>query len=219
AAAACGAHDRQDRACDREQAEYVGSVLSHHILCGCFLEEPKVSVAGVVHQHVDRTEALHRCGRSADRLAGVRHILLKHQQRTALGAEAGLEIGMLAAGGNDVVACAQCRLGDLDAEPASRARDEPGSCHDGLLRNCHRWTLAMVACISAITLPGSLGPVNPRTSPVHTVNRLPALCTLPIARNRSPKAGRSRLILNSAVTTSWSSGALVNVAYPQAVSR
>ena len=105
--------------------------MSHHILFGSFLEKAQVPVAGIVHQHVDRTEVLHRCCSGTQRLLGVRHILFERQQWTALSSQAGLEVGVLAAGGNDVVACTQCRFGDLNAEPATRARNEPGSCPDG----------------------------------------------------------------------------------------
>jgi hypothetical protein len=131
------------------------------------------------------------------------------KQWTALATQAGLEVGMLAAGGNDVVACAQCRLGDLDAESASRARDEPGSCHDGLLRTviverCDG------ACISAITLRIA-GPVISHLT-VHTVNRLPALLHLADCEKSFAQGGPEQIDLELAVTTSWSSGALVNAA-------
>ncbi|AEK61196.1 hypothetical protein CFU_1364 [Collimonas fungivorans Ter331] len=53
---------------------------------------------------------------------------------------------------------------------------------------------------------------------MQTASSLPEVCTFPIAKNRSPIAGRMKLILNSAVITSQPGGALVNAAYPQALS-
>ena len=72
--------------------------------------------------------------------------------------------------------------------------------------------LAMVACMSAITLGADPLLENAWTSPVQTVRDRPAFWTRPMARKRSPTAGRRRLILNSAVTTSQPGGAFVSAA-------
>ena len=76
----------------------------------------------------------------------------------------------------------------------------------------HCATFTIVACMSAITLYSEPVPWNARTSPAHTVSDFPAFFTVPIARNLSPSAGRMKLILNSAVTTSNPGGAFVRAA-------
>src|SRR5690606_372661 len=74
----------------------------------------------------------------------------------------------------------------------------------------HAGTLTIVACMRATTL--QVLPEKAWTSPVHTVRVRPALWTRPMARKRSPIAGRRRLILNSALTISHSGGAFVSAA-------
>src|SRR5580704_2686770 len=56
------------------------------------------------------------------------------------------------------------------------------------------------------------------TSAEQTVSVRPARMTSPVARNRSPRAGESRLTLNSTVSTSRSSGIRLAAAYPHAES-
>ena len=59
---------------------------------------------------------------------------------------------------------------------------------------------------------GGIPGKGPDFTTLQTVRSFPERCTFPMARKRSPIAGRTRSILNSAVTTSDSGGAWVNAA-------
>ena len=71
---------------------------------------------------------------------------------------------------------------------------------------------------SMVAISSSLDSRIARTSPLQKESLLPARNTAAVAKNRSPSAGASKLILNSTVRTSAPLGARVMAAYPHALS-
>ena len=83
---------------------------------------------------------------------------------------------------------------------------------------CYRPILAIVACIKAIALYADPVSENARTSPRADRQSSAGILHLSDGQEVVAKRGTQEMILNSAMTTSHSSGALVKAAYAQAVS-
>ena len=119
------AHHGQDGAGDVHRAEQADGELALHLLRRELLEEARVEAGRVVDQHVDGAEALdRRLDRRRD-LLGVGDVERHDEQVLGLAEGGGDGVGV-AAGGDDVVAGVQRGLGDVDAQAATGAGDDPG---------------------------------------------------------------------------------------------
>jgi hypothetical protein len=118
------AHDGQDGAGDVHRPEEVDGELALHLLGRELLEVARIVVPGVVDEHVDAAEAVD--GR-LDRRLGVLaagDVELDDEQVIGL-TERRCDGVRVAAGGNDVVACGERRLGEINPHPAPGAGDDP----------------------------------------------------------------------------------------------
>ena len=119
------AHDRQHGAGDGHRTDQGRGDLPVHLLGRELLEEAGVEARRVVDQHVDAAEALD--GRLDGGLCvlAAGDVELGDDQVVCVAERLG-DGGGVAAGGHDVVAGGQRGLGDVDAQAAAGAGDDPG---------------------------------------------------------------------------------------------
>jgi hypothetical protein len=124
-AAALLPHGRQDQARERCRPEEVEVEERAQLLVGRLLDGD-LRAAGVVHEHVDATEAVERDCHGGLAVRWVGHV--EANRVDALGfAELGKPVGAPRRR-HDGVAALQCRFRDGAAEAARRSCDEPDPC-------------------------------------------------------------------------------------------
>ncbi len=116
--------DRQDGAGHVGRAEQVRLDLRPEVLRSDLLEEPGLEVSGVVYQHVDTAEPLDGGLDGCARGGGIGDVEVDDQQVVVL-AQRGRDVVGPACGGDHRVTGGQGRLGDVDAQTAASAGDEP----------------------------------------------------------------------------------------------
>lgn len=129
-ACALAPHHGQGGAQHVHQAEHIGGELALDGVCADLFEIAELAVARVIHQDVDAAEAfdgrLH--GLFGLRFAGD----VQFDQRDVLRRDVGIRFAQrrqLAAGGDDPVAGLQRSAGDVGADTAAGAGDEPYLTH------------------------------------------------------------------------------------------
>ena len=123
-------HHRQHRPGDVHRPDQPGGELVVDLLGGQLLEVAAVEVRGVVDQHVDAPEPLHR--RLHGRLGVGRDGDIQPHDQQILGVPDSLPDGLgTAAGGDHGMPRGECRLGEVDPHAPPRTGDEP----DLLLRH------------------------------------------------------------------------------------
>jgi len=108
-------------------------------------EEPRDEVTGVVDQHVDPAEALDGRGHCGGGLLGVCDVQA-HNEQIVVRADGFRDGFSVAPGSHDVVTSCQRSRGELDAQAAARAGDEPRSfVHEQVAsKDCCKYVLGAV---------------------------------------------------------------------------
>ena len=118
------AHHWERGAGDVDRAEEGGLDLRPELLRAQLLEEAGVEVARVVNQHVDPAEPVDRSRHSRLGVGGIGDIQLDRQQVVLL-SDRSTDLPGVPSGGDDLVTSGQRSLGDVDAQTAAGAGDQP----------------------------------------------------------------------------------------------
>src|SRR5687768_2844104 len=96
-----------------KQSEHVRIELLLDFRRGVLLEHAELTVAGVVHQHVDAAEASNSCFSRSERVQLLAHVELDRQQALGMFLERGRNLIAIAASRDDTIAGSKRRFDDF----------------------------------------------------------------------------------------------------------
>src|SRR5215469_11295888 len=125
-------HDRQHGSRHRHQTKDIRLVLGTDLLRRGFLKDTELPVSGIVNEDVDASKVLDRRSYRCVHLIFIGHVQRSYEE--VIRRAKRLPHSLWATpGGNDLVACCQCSVGDFRADPSRCASHEPYFAHENLL--------------------------------------------------------------------------------------